>query len=214
MWHDWHEANSSVREGLTNLRKTSATKVASEPLGFLRHEKRGTREAVKFRKPRRHCRPSTMRRKTTRAHFVCPRAVTLLSVRGRGARRFFDSAPRVSQPGDGLLAVLFSPKRGPRRFPSSTRQRRRARVRVCACVRNCQITTCVDYRRRRRTTYFIGDLGARTRLSRAKDASAKREGGKERGRDKRRNSRTNRQTLAAKMRKARDARDRQVTRSR
>lgn len=54
-----------------------------------------------------------------------PHRVTFLSVRGRGARRFFDSAPGVSQPGDGLQAAcLFSAKRrGTRRSTSEDVER-------------------------------------------------------------------------------------------
>jgi len=37
-----------------------------------------------------------------------PVTLTYLSVRGHGARRFFDSAPGVSQPADGLQAARYS----------------------------------------------------------------------------------------------------------
>jgi len=40
-------------------------------------------------------------------HLSFSRAITLLSVRGRGARRFFDSVPGVSQPGDGLRVACL-----------------------------------------------------------------------------------------------------------
>lgn len=123
-------------------------------------------------------------------------------MRGRGARRFFDSAPRVSQPGDGLLAVVLSQARSSASTSSSE-----GGEGAFACVRASETAPDNNVRRLLRPTsdIFIGDLGVRTRLSRAKERVGEEGDGEER---------QDEQALAAKMRKARDVRDRQVTRSR
>lgn len=113
-----------------------------------------------------------------------PLTVTLLSVRGRDARRFFDSTPGVSQPGDGFQVACCS-------LPSVVlgahelergRQMRVPRVWVRAPIIS-KPTRLVNNLRTRRTWET-----------------------------RRREETTNARSW--KMRKARDARDRQVTRSR
>lgn len=125
-----------------------------------------------------------------------PRAITLLSVRGRGARRFFDSVPGVSQPGDGLQAACWS-------LPSvvlgsSQDGERASRRRVCTCAggKNRQVSTravaSCDPRATTRDPSVIPGFVARTLEKRVDRPLAR----------------------LREMRKARDARGRQVTRSR
>lgn len=65
-----------------------------------------------------------------------PFTVTLLSMRGRDARRFFDSTPGVSQPGDGFQVACCS-------LSSAVSRRSRARARAANACLAC-VSTCSD----------------------------------------------------------------------